>query len=163
MRLTPENLQIVEAHEPESSDAILDTSDAIKLNNANGCLIIMHEDFNTDANAITWVVNEGATAALAAAGGTVIALTFPIWVNITCQTNDILARQPDAANYTVPAGAVAGDNILIVFYIPASILLTGNDWIHIEASAGNGANYASVLYILDGMRYQQETPPTAIV
>ena len=162
-RLTPENYQVIEAHEPESSDAITDTSDAIKLSNANGCMIIMHEDYAVDNNEITWVINEGATAAEAAAGTHVLAATFPIWVNLTCQTADTLVRQPDAANYTVPAGAVAGDNIMIIFYIDAAILSAGREWIHIEASVGDVGNYASVLYILDGMRYKQETPLTAIV
>lgn len=161
-RLTPENYQPIQAHEPESSDAILNTCDSIKLTNANGCMIIMHEDFNTDANPLTWTINEGATEVEATAGTAVLAALFPIWVNLTCQTADTLTRQADAAGYTVPAGALAGDDIMIVFYIPASILSAGYDWIQLEATAGNGANYASAVYILDGMRYQQETPLTAI-
>ena len=160
MRLCPETFPIIEGHEPVASNALADTSDAIKLTNAAGVLIIVHEDFAVDANQLVLTVHEGATAAEAAAGTYPISATFPIWVNLTAQTSDTLTRQTDAATYTV--NGVAGGNAIVCFYIDASILTSGREWIHLGAAAGDAGNLVSVLYQLDGARYQQVTPPTAI-
>jgi len=89
-----------------------------------------------------------------------ISATFPIWVNLTAQTSDTMTRQADAATYTI--NGVAGDNAIVCFYISASILTSGRPWIHLGAAAGDAGNLVSVLYQLDGARYQQVTPPTAI-
>ena len=68
MRLCAETHPTIEGHEPVNSDGLADTSDAIKLTNAAGCLITLHEDFAVDANHLVLTVHEGATAAVAAAG-----------------------------------------------------------------------------------------------
>src|SRR4030067_2247489 len=102
--LCPETYPIIEGHEPAASNALADTSDAIKLSNAAGCLIIVHEDFAVDANHLVLTVHEGATAAEAAAGTHPIAATFPIWANLTAQTSDTMTRQTDAASTTTNRG-----------------------------------------------------------
>jgi hypothetical protein len=158
--LCPETYPIIEGHEPAASNALADTSDAIKLSNAAGCLIIVHEDFAVDANHLVLTVHEGATAAEAAAGTYPIATTFPIWANLTAQTSDTMTRQTDAATYTI--NGVAGGNVIVCFYISASILTAGREWIQLGAADGDAGNIVSVLYMLDGARYQQVTPPTAI-
>ena len=62
-----ETYPVILGHEPIAADVVLDTSDAIKLNNANGCLItILHSDLVGTNVVLT--VHEGATAVLAAAG-----------------------------------------------------------------------------------------------
>lgn len=157
---SPETFPIIEGHEPVASSALADTSDAIKLTNAKGCLIIVHEDFAVDANHLVLTVHEGATATEAAAGTYAISATFPIWTNLTAQTSDTWTRQTDAATYTI--NSTAGDNVLVAFYIDASILTNGREWIQLGAAAGDAGNLVSVLYVLDGARYQQATVPTAI-
>jgi len=160
--ISPETYPIIEGHEPVASDALADTSDAIKLTNAKGCLIIIHEDFAVDANHLVLTVHEGATAAEAAAGTYPLTTgaEFPIWSNLVCQTSDAFTRETNALTYTI--NGVAGGNAIVCFYIPASILTPGREWIALGAAAGDAGNLVSVLYILDGARYQQETPPTAI-
>jgi hypothetical protein len=158
--LCPETYPIIEGHEPAASNALADTSDAICLKNAKGCLIIVHEDYAVDANSLVLTVHEGATAAEAAAGTYPVAATFPIWTNLTCQTTDAFTRETNAATYTI--NGVAGGNAIVCFYIDASILTAGRPWIQLGAAAGDAGNLVSVLYQLDGARYQQTTPPTAI-
>lgn len=168
MRITPENYQIVEGHEPVASDALADTSCAVCLENADGVLIIIHEDFAVDANQLVLTVHEGATKAeaeagtypLAAASAGVKGSEFKIWSKIDAQTTDTWTKQPDAVTYTI--NGTAGDNALVAFYVSASCLTNGRKWLHLGASAGDAGNLVSVLYILDGGRYQQTTPPSAI-
>ena len=161
MRLCPETVPVIEGHEPVNSDALVDTSDAIKLTNATGCLITIHEDFAVDANHLVLTVHEGATAAIAAAGTNALAVAWPIWFNVACQTNDIMVRQTDAITFTLD-GDTAGNNCIVCFYISASILTAGRPWIALGSSAGDAGNEVSVLYQLDGFRYQQTTPTTAV-
>lgn len=158
--LMPQTHPVILGHEPIAADVVLDTSDAIKLTNANGCMItVLHADLVGTNVVLT--VHEGATAVLAAAGGTPITTAFPIWINLDCATNDTMVRQTDAITYTITATGT-GQNAIVQFYIPAAILLAGNDWIHLGQTGGNAGDYESVLYQLDGARYQQETPPTAV-
>jgi len=163
MNLCPEIFPLIEGHEPVASNALGDTSDAICLKNAKGCLIIVHEDYAVDANQLVLTVHEGATAAEAAAGTYPITTgaEFPIWLNTACQTSDVMVRQTDGLGLTLD-GITAGNNVMAAFYIPASILTAGRPWICLGASAGDAGNIVSVLYMLDGARYQQATPPTAI-
>ena len=158
--LNPDIYPIIEGHEPVASNALADGSDAICLKNAAGVLIIIHEDYAVDANSLVLTVHEGATAAEAAAGTYEIAAAFKIWVNLTAQTSDVMTKQTDAATYTL--NGVAGGNAIVCFYVSASILTNGRDWIALGSTAGDAGNIVSVLYMLDGGRYQQATPPTAI-
>lgn len=160
MKLCTETYPVILAHEPIAADVVLNTSQAIKLTNANGCLItILHSDL-VGTNVVLTVA-EGATEALAFAHGTAIATVWPIWINLDTATNDTMVRQTDAITYTITATGT-GQFAIVQFYIPAAILLAGNDWIHLGQTGGNAGDYESVLYQLDGARYQQETPPTAV-
>jgi len=162
MRLSPETFPIIEGHEPAASNAIAGTCNELCLKNANGVLIIVHEDFAVDANRLVITIHEGQTAAEALAGTAVVAATFPAWLCVASQTSDALVRvATDAATYTLDF-ITATNNGLFVCYIPAAILSAGYDWIQPDFAAGDAGNIASVLYILDGARYQQATPPTAI-
>ena len=161
MRLTPENIQIIEGHEPVASNALADTSNAVCLKNANGVLILIHEDFAVDANHLVLTVHEGATAAEAEAGTYPLTTKseFQIWVNLTAQTSDAWTKQTDALTYTI--NGAAGGNCLVAFYVSSSCLTNGRDWVHLGAAAGDAGNIVSVLYILDGVRYQQAAVPEA--
>lgn len=163
MTLTPETIQIVEGHEPVASNALADTSSAVCLENANGVLILIHEDFAVDANHLVLTVHEGATKTVAEAGTYPLTTKseFQIWVNLTAQTSDTWTKQTDALTYTI--NGAAGDNCLVAFYVSASCLTNGRKWVHLGAAAGDAGNIVDVIYILDGVRYQQASPPTAIV
>jgi len=104
----------------------------------------------------------GETTSVAAAGTYAITTgaEFPIWTNLTAESSDAWTRETDAITYTLNGSA--GGNCLVAFYVPASILTAGRDWIHLGASAGDAGNIVSVLYILDGARYKQASVPTAI-
>jgi hypothetical protein len=161
MKLCPETFPMIQAHEPNTADAILKTCTPINLKNCNGVLIIVMQLYAADTD-LTITVDEGATAAEATAGTYPLTTgaEFPIWLNTDTATSDALVRQTDAVTVTINTGA--HKNQIAALYVPTSVLTAGRYWIIPECSAGNIANYASILYILDGERYQQETPPTAI-
>jgi hypothetical protein len=158
--LCPSEVPIILGHEPIAASSIADTSDAINLGLARGCLITVLFAVNSDSD-WTLSVHEGATAAVAAAGTYEVAATFPIWVNYDAAASDAMVRQTDAATLVVDTGVYAGKLIVVCFYVPADILTEGRNWIALGASGG-GTGLASVLYQLDGARFQQTTPPTAI-
>jgi hypothetical protein len=158
--LTPETYPIILGHEPIAASSIADTSDAICLRDARGVLITVLFAVNSDSD-WTLSVHEGATAAVAAAGTYELASTFPIWVNYDAAASDAMVRQTDAATLVVDTGVYAGKLIVVCFYVSADKLTSGRPWIALGASGG-GTGLASVLYQLDGARYQQATPPTEI-
>jgi len=161
MKFSPETFPIIEGHEPAASNAIAATSDAVNLEGADGCWIIVHEDYAVDANQLVLTVNEGASSALAIAGATPIAATFGGWKNITAQTSDAITALTAAATHTLD-GETAGNNCLWMFYIPAAILTSGRSWIQADFAGGDAGNIANVLYLLDRARYKQAQPPTAV-
>lgn len=159
MNMCPENFPLILGHEPAVSSAIGDTTDAICLKNAAGCLIVVLEYTAGGDTDLVLTVHEGTTAADAAGGTHVISATFPIWTTLTPVTTDIMARETDAAGYTIDATPTL--DVMVAMYVSASILTATYDWIHLGTGGGNGSNYASVLYILDKSRYKPGT--TAIV
>jgi len=160
MKFSPETFPIIMAHEPAVSNAIDDGSEAICLKNADGAWIIVVEYTGGGDTDLALTVHEGATAAAAVAGTTPIAVEFPIWVNEDPATSDAMVRQADAVEYTIDA--TPATNVMVAMYIPAAILTAGRPWISLGTTGGNGANYACAIYILDGARYKQTTPPTAV-
>lgn len=161
MRFSPESYPIIEGHEPAASNAIAATCDPIYLGNAVGVLIVVHEDYAVDANQLVMTLREGATSAVALAGTYAVTATWGGWKNITCQTSDAITALTAAATFTLD-GEVAGNNCLWMFYFPAVLLTAGRDWLHPTFAAGDAGNIANVLYILDGLRYKQAAPPTAV-
>ena len=148
---------IITALAPQAASTCADAADWICLKNAKGCWIIVQHAGTAD-NDVVLTVHEGTTGA-----GTTAITTgaeFPIWVNAATATNDILVRQTDAVTYTINSDA--GGTYLVVMYVPASILSDGYDWIQLGTDAGHASNWISAIYILDGQRYQQATPPTAV-
>lgn len=160
MKISPETFPIIMCHEPAASNAVADTAQEISLKNADGCLIVVSEYTAGGDTDLVLTVHEGATAAVAAAGTYAISATFPIWVNTSAIASDTWVRQTDAASYTIDATLATPH--LVAFYIPASILTDGRPFIQLGTSGGNAGNIVSALYILDGARYQQSTPPTSL-
>jgi hypothetical protein len=139
-----------------------DTCDAICLKNAKGVLVTFISDTAGGDTDLTITVHEGESAAEAAAG--THALTtgqeFPIWYVHDCATSDAFVRTTDAVTYDIDA--TGGHFKLTQIYISAAILTEGRPWVHVGTSGGHAANVTFIIYQLDGARYQQETPPTAI-
>jgi len=156
MKISPETHPIIWGYGPGPSDTLADTADWIKLNGADGVMINVIEIGN-NATDLVLTVHEGTTNS-----GTTAITTgaeFPIWINTDCSASDTAVRQTDGITYTIVHSAVAK---LIQFYIPASILSDGYDWIQLGSADGHATNIVCVFYQLDGVRYQQATPPTAI-
>jgi len=139
---------------PGASASLLDTADWVCLKGAKGCWIYITEIGN-NATDLILTVHEGT----AASGTTAIAVEFPIYYNLLTTTADTWTRATDAVTYTIVHTAVAKQ---INFYIDASILSAGYDWIQLGSAAGHATNIVYVEYQLVGTRYQQATPPTAI-
>lgn len=158
-RLTPENYPIITALPPCAGDTTGDSADAINTEGCNGVLVIF-QHAGTNDNDITLTIHEGASAAEAAAGTYAVAATFPIWAVTGAATSDVPTRQTDAASYVIDSNG--GGTYLICMYIPTSILTAGRPWIQLGNDAGHASNFISAIYILDGARYQQSTPLTAI-
>jgi len=157
MRLSPETHPIIQAHEPVL-DGSLATCDYISLKNAKGVLITVSWTYVAAANLVLTVLQATNIAA-----GSAVALTtgaeFPIWVNTDTATSDAMVRQTDAVTYSILHAGTK--NQLVAMYIDASILSAGFDCVALHSTTG-GTGIVSVLYQLDGARYQQTTPPTAI-
>ena len=139
---------------PGLSDGLVDTSDWISLKGAKGCWIYISEIGNGATNQ-TFTVHEGTTGT----GTTAIAKAWPIYTQLTSLADDSWVKATSAITYTLVVSAVTK---MVAFYIDASILTDGCDWIQLGASGGNAANYVSVHYQLVGERYQSVDPPTAI-
>ena len=161
MKFSPESFPIISAHEVVESDLIAATCVPVYLGNCDGVWIIVHEHYNTDATPLVMTLNEGATSAEALAGTSVVTATWGGWKNTTCQTDDSITALTAAATFSLDD--TAADTTLRMFYFPSVLLTDGRDWLHPTFAAGHNDNLVSVLYILDGFRYQQAAPPTAVV
>ena len=141
---------------PGASDSLGDTADWVCLKGAKGCWIYITE-IGANATSLVLTVHEGT-----AASGTTAITTgaeFPIYYNILTTTADMWTRATDALTYTITPAATASQ---VNFYIDASILSAGYDWIQLGSTGGHATNIVYVEYQLVGARYQQAIPPTAI-
>jgi len=139
---------------PGASSTLVDTADWICLKGARGAWIYVTEIGN-NATTMTLTVHEGATGA----GTSALATAWPIYTNLLTTTADTWTKETSAITYDLVPSAVAK---IVAFYIDASILTDGYDWIQLGTSAGHANNIVDVKYQLVGARYQQATPPTAI-
>jgi hypothetical protein len=158
---SPETNPIILAHEPIAASALLATSDSVNLKGAKGVFIVVTHARGDDQD-LTLTVDQGETEAEAYAGTHKVTTLaeFPIWVTYACGTSDIPVRQTDAITYVIDAGVLTG-TCIVIMYIKAALLDADHNWVHLCA-AGTGTGLVSVLYILDGVRYQQASPLTAI-
>jgi hypothetical protein len=141
---------------PGASASLGDTAAWVCLKNAKGVWIYVTEIGN-NATDLVLTVHEGTTAA-----GTTAITTgaeFPIYHNLLTTTADTWTRETDAVTYTITHTAVAKQ---INFYIDASKLTQGYDWIQLGTTGGHATNIVYVEYQLVGIRYAQAAPPTAI-
>ena len=140
---------------PCASTALDDNSDWVCLKGAVGCWIYITEIGATGA-ALVLTVHESTAADT---GTTAITTAWPIYYNLLTTTADTWTRATDAITYSITPAATASQ---VNFYIDASILSDGYDWIQLGSTTGDASNTVYVEYQLVGTRYKQETPPTAI-
>lgn len=154
----PEMHPIISALTPQAASTCADAAAWVNLENAEGVTIVVQHGGTAD-NDVVLTVHEGT-----AASGTTAITTgaeFKIWANAATATSDALVKQTDGITYTINSDA--GGAYLIVMYVPASILTDGYKYIQLGTDAGHASNWISAIYIIDGARYQQATPPTYIV
>lgn len=155
----PEIVKYVQGHEPVAANA-LGTCDYISLKNAKGVYItVMHYSGGGDTDLVL-TVREATNVSAGSAAALTTGAEFPIWANTDTSLSDALVRQADAVTFTIDT--TAGKDQMWVAYIPAAKLSAGFDCVALHSTGGNAANYVSVLYQLDGVRYQQASIPTAI-
>lgn len=167
MRISPETHPIVTCIAPCAANVTGDSGNSVNLEGYDGALIIIQHGGTSDED-MTFTVHEGATAAVAKAGTYALAAEsaptsggeFKIWKNTSVLATDVLTRQTDGVSVLVDSDL--GTNQMIVFYVSASCLTNGRSWINVGFDAGHASNFVCITYILDGGRYQQTTPPTAI-
>lgn len=153
----PEGLKIVQAHEPESADAIDATSDVISCKNLKKLWMVVHHcsDGGDTDMVFTWY--EGTDIAFGT--NAIITATSPIWYNIDTSSADALTRATDAAGFTIDTTAQL-DQIWVMEWDPA-LFSAGYDCFRPTTTGGNAANYCSIMYF--GLpRYQSDVPPTVI-
>jgi len=164
MILCPETFPVILGHEPISASSMAMTCDSVHLKNAAGVLILINQSGVSASTPLILTVNEGATDAVCKAATNPLAAassqSFMIWSNMDAGTNDTMVRRSDAVTYTMTTSA--GDLNQVCFYVPASVLSDGMEYINLGSSAGHTSNIVGVTYILDKPRYKQVTPPTAV-
>lgn len=153
-----ENMKAVEALSP-ASDAAGRTGDYVSLKNAHMCYVVVHI---TQGNAATVTLSINQATAVAPTGAKAITNVVPIWSNLDCAVSDALVRRTDAINYTTDAGV---KHKIVIFQVdPATLdLANGFDCIAVVTGASNADNITAAMYYLVPHRYQQATPPSAII
>lgn len=115
---------------------------------------------NAAAHATTCGVNDTATTA-AGAGAAAMTATQKIWSNLDTGTNDTLVARTDAATYAVDAGVT---NKVVWMEIDPVTLAAGTAYIAATTTDSTEAtNFVCIDYFIAPARYQQATPPTAVV
>lgn len=152
----PENLKIVQAHEPESADAIDATSDVISCKNLKKLWVMFHYCTATDLDFVV-TFYEGTDVAFGT--NKIITATCPIWYNIDTATADLFARATDAAGFTIDTGA--GKDQIWIFEWDCALFSAGYDCFRPTTTGGHADNYASIMYL--GLpRYQSDVNVAAI-
>jgi hypothetical protein len=151
----PQNCKIVTLLAP-AADAAGRTGDYISLKNAHKVWLVFNIT-NGHATATPLSVNKATAVAPTGAAG--LAAVFPIWSNADIAATDTLVRQTDAASFST---AAAVKDVVVVFEIDPAILGSGFDCIAPVTGASNALNLTSCMAFIQE-RYQQATPPTAIL
>jgi hypothetical protein len=146
--------KIVQAIAPQANGSAVN-GDYIKFRDAALAFIIIQMAQGNAAQATISI--EKATGD--GVGNTAITNAVPIWSNLDCAANDTLVKRADAVNYQLDA---ALKNKMVVFQVDPSSLGEGYGWGRVVVGASNAANIVSAEYMLVGIRYKQETPPSAV-
>jgi len=153
----PENCKLVMMDAPVAANAL--ACDYICTKNAHKVwFVIQHYGGGGDTDLVLSLTE---AQEVAGSNTTAVTATVPIWSDIDAGTSsDGLAKQTDAASYTIDTGAGA-DYLTVIEWDPAKHS-DGYDCITVSDSGGNASNIVSVLAVI-WERYQQATPPSAII
>ena len=154
----PENAKLVNLLAP-AADAAGRAGAYVSLKNYTRAVLVAHIH---QGNAATILLTPQQATAVAGTGAKAIQAS-PIWANLDTATSDALVRvTTDAVNYTTDAALKFK---LVVFQIDADSLDVDNgfDCVNLATGASNAANITAAWALLTGARYQQVTPPTAVV
>ncbi|MFA5379236.1 MAG: hypothetical protein WC455_26000 [Dehalococcoidia bacterium] len=110
----------------------------------------------TNANAITYTLNYGATSS---AAGT--AMAFNYYAETTADT-DILGARTAVADTGFAAANNSTSDILYVISVDASEIPDGSNWLHVVASGATTSTPGTCIAVLSGSRYAGAESPTAI-
>lgn len=154
-----QQMKLVQALEPAADAAGRTAAVAVTLKNAGIGYVIFHIN---QGNAATILLTVLQASAVAKTGGKALAIAVPIWVNLDCAATDTWVRAADGVNYTTDAGVKIKQ---VAFEIdPATLdIVNGFDCIYCSTGASNVANITEAQYLLTDLRYQQATPPSAIL
>lgn len=159
MNLTiPNQMKVVEAFAP-AADAAGRSSDIVSLKNVSKATIIVNL---TQGNAATVALTLMQAQDVSGTGAKALANTVPIWSNLDTAATDTLVRRTDGVAYTTDA---AVKNKTVIFEVDASQLDVNNgfDCLYVTTGASNAANITQGTFLLHGLRFQQATPPSAII
>lgn len=153
-----EGAKIVDLLSP-AADAAGRNGDGVSLKNYRRAIIVC--SINQGA-ANTVLLTPQECTAVAGTGAKALTKNCQIWVNQDCATNDTLARQTDAKNFTTSAATTRKQ---IVFVIDAAALDQANsfDCVRVTTGASAAGNITAATAYLVGPRYAQDTPPSARV
>lgn len=154
----PQSMKIVEGA-PNAADAAGRTAKRISMKNVGRATIVVTI---SQGNAATVALALRQAQDVAGTGDKALANNVPIWANLDTAATDTLVRAADGVSYTTDAGL---KNKQVIFEVDASMLDVNNgfDTLTVTTGASNAANITGVLYILHGLRFQQASPPTAIL
>lgn len=151
----PQMFPVIQGMEPATDNAGR-TGDYISMKNAHCAFIVFHI---TQGNAATILLSLRESPLVSGVGSAATTATHQIWANEDCATSDAMVIQADAANFTTDANVL---HKIIVFKFEASEFTAGMDCIAPVTGASNAANITSCQIYLQ-QRYQQTTPPSAII
>ena len=154
------------AHQTKWVDGIAPAADAagrssavVSLKNAHKVFILVSIN---QGNAAPVAITPMQATDVAGTGGKVLTTAVPIWSNLDTSSTDTLVRRTDGVNYTTDA---AVKNKQVLFEIDPATLDTANGFrcVYFTTGASNVANITQGALLLSGLRYEQTTPPSAIV
>jgi hypothetical protein len=154
-----EMTKIVEAICPDAAEDGKE-GDWVSLKNTGVAFVIAHISQLSGAQ-VTLTIKQATD--VAGTGVKNITNAVPIWANEDCAASDTLVRQPDAVNFTTK-GTYPKCKI-VVFQVDPETLDVANDFDCLEVVSGGGdsGTIVGAIYYLADYRYQQATPPTAII
>lgn len=154
----PEHCKLVGIATPQAANGF-SAGDYISCKNAHKIWFIVHH--YSGGGDTDLVVSLKEATNVAAGTSAAVTATFPIWADSDHGTSsDGLARQTDAANYTIDTGA--GTDYLVVLEWDPAKHSAGYDCITVVATGGNASNIVAVLAVIQE-RYPADPPPSAII
>ena len=144
--------KVVNAGSPVDINAAGLDGDYVSLKNWEKCVIIIQGGVVGAASTIT--VNKATT--VAAAGAT--AMTFDYWRDTDVSSSDALTQ--GTATAALSTGTNNGQNTVIEIRAED---LGDYDCISLQMSDPGVSSFWSAVYVLQGGRYQNDVPPSAII